>query len=350
MDFSSLKWRVPAIAGSALFVYGGLRLILGDALMRPHEWTDYQIQAILLVTVTVFAGHLAKTAQQKKAYLSCIGFAIAFCMGTWLSARQSLNRQIETTVIVQNSAEETNKKLAEKGAELIDAKTRLKYAEDRFEQESTGQKCLDRCQHWKRTADERRTFVKSIEAEIKELGPSKPVNAGAQYFGDIAEALGFKREAAISLDALLTPLLWYFLYELGSITSLGFALSHGPAKPDKKEDRPVEEDPSDDVAVQGYFNGGGGRTDKAPEKPRAPYPGQSGMPNPNPVLSREEAFADIAKRVTDGQTIPSDKILGWDWNRPKQTVSDWMSEWRRIGAIPQATRVGRCNATVAVSA
>lgn len=349
MDISSLRWRAPAIAGSVLFVYGAMRLILGEALMHPQDWNDYQIKSILLITVTIFAGHFAKTAQQKKAYLSCVGFAIVFAMGTWLAARQSLNRQIETTATVQLSAEDTNKKLAEKGAELVDAKRRLKYAEDQVEAESTGQKCGDRCERWKRTVSERYTFVKSIEAEIKALGPTKPINAGAEYFGDVAKALGFDRASAISFDALLTPLLWFFVFEIGSITSLGFALRHGPAKPDKEPDTPVIEEPvADDVVVRGYF-GGGGRTDKAPETPRAPYPGQSGLPNPNPVMSREDALADIMQRVADRQPIPNDKILGWDWNRPKQTVSDWTGEWRRLGIIPQPTKVGRCNATLPVA-
>jgi hypothetical protein len=47
-------------------------------------------------------------------------------------------------------------------------------------------------------------------------------------------------------------------------------------------------------------------------------------------------------------TIPSQDALASDWNRPKQTVSDWLKEWRRIGIIPPPIRTGRYKATVAV--
>lgn len=221
--------RIPAIAIAGIFTYGGLRLVLGESLMSPSTWTDYQIITILLIAGTIGAGHYTKTAALAGAWLSCIGFAAVFLTGTWLAARQSLDRQVETTANVQLSAEATNKALAEKAIELTEAKTRLKYAEDRFEQESTGQKCLDRCENWRRTAADRRTVVAAIEAQIAKLGPSKPVKAGAAYFGDVAAALGFDRAGAISFDALLTPFLKFFVFEIGSIVSLGFALRHAPA-------------------------------------------------------------------------------------------------------------------------
>lgn len=75
--------------------------------------------------------------------------------------------------------------------------------------------------------------------------------------------------------------------------------------------------------------------------------GQSDSPKPGPTgLSKAQAFDDLMQRLADGRNIGSQDELASDWHRPKQTVSDWMKEWRRIGIIPPPIRTGRCNATV----
>lgn len=222
---SNLLHRIATIVLAALFVYGGLLLVVGsEALMQPSTWTDYQKITLLIIAVTVGAGHFTNKAFDQRSYLACIGFALVFVTGTYLSARQSLDRQAETAAATTLSAEAANGTLADKAADLADAKQRLKYAEDQVQSESTGQRCGDRCERWKRTAADRRTVVSSIERDIAALGPPKPVNAGREHFGDTAAAMGFKKDAAMGFDALLLPFLKFFVFEIGSLVSLGFAL------------------------------------------------------------------------------------------------------------------------------
>ncbi|MBS0240298.1 MAG: hypothetical protein JSR89_17935 [Proteobacteria bacterium] len=77
--------------------------------------------------------------------------------------------------------------------------------------------------------------------------------------------------------------------------------------------------------------------------------GRGPSPKPGPTgLSKEQALADILDRLGQGLTIPSQDALASDWGRPKQTVSDWMKEWRRIGIIPPPIRTGRYKATIAI--
>lgn len=76
----------------------------------------------------------------------------------------------------------------------------------------------------------------------------------------------------------------------------------------------------------------------APDRPKRPSPGPIG-------LSKAQAFDDLMQRLSDGRTIGSQDELAADWQRPKQTVSDWMREWRKMGAVPQAIRAGRCKVT-----
>lgn len=78
-------------------------------------------------------------------------------------------------------------------------------------------------------------------------------------------------------------------------------------------------------------------------KPRG---GPCVLPKSGPGLSKSEALDDIVRRLADGQTIPSQEALADDWERPKQTVSDWLREWRRIGIIPKSVQVGRCKAII----
>ncbi|WP_414461790.1 hypothetical protein [Hyphomicrobium sp. DY-1] len=86
-------------------------------------------------------------------------------------------------------------------------------------------------------------------------------------------------------------------------------------------------------------SGGSGGTDRNP-KPRPVPPGPTG-------LSKDQALADMLRRLSEGERIPSQDSLAADWGRPKQTVSDWMREWRRIGVVPAPVRTGRYKATIA---
>lgn len=80
-----------------------------------------------------------------------------------------------------------------------------------------------------------------------------------------------------------------------------------------------------------------------------PKVGPGPMPRPaGPTgLSKEHALADMLERLGNGETIPSQDSLASDWGRSKQTVSDWMREWRRIGIVPAPVRVGKFNMTIA---
>jgi hypothetical protein len=80
---------------------------------------------------------------------------------------------------------------------------------------------------------------------------------------------------------------------------------------------------------------GDGPSKRDPDSPKRPSDG----------LSKAQALDDLMQRLADGQTIPSQQRLADDWNRPKQTVHEWMKGWRRIGIIPPATPAGRCKAT-----
>jgi len=84
-------------------------------------------------------------------------------------------------------------------------------------------------------------------------------------------------------------------------------------------------------------NGGGRRN---PDRPK--------RPGPSGGLSKADAFDDLMQRLADGRTIGSQDELAVDWHRPKQTVSDWLREWRRSGVVPPPVQSGRCKVTMAI--
>ncbi|HMN37562.1 MAG TPA: hypothetical protein PKD49_07620 [Hyphomicrobium sp.] len=86
----------------------------------------------------------------------------------------------------------------------------------------------------------------------------------------------------------------------------------------------------------------------SPGPDRSKRPGPSGLSGPSGGLSKAAAFDDLMQRLADGRTIGSQDALASDWGRPKQTVSDWLREWRRAGVIPPPVQSGRCKATIAV--
>lgn len=74
---------------------------------------------------------------------------------------------------------------------------------------------------------------------------------------------------------------------------------------------------------------------------------ETDSPAPGPSRTeKDKALSEVLGMLADGRTIPSQDYLAEHWERPKQTVSDWMREWRRIGVIPSETRTGRCKATI----
>lgn len=60
-------------------------------------------------------------------------------------------------------------------------------------------------------------------------------------------------------------------------------------------------------------------------------------------LSRDEALAELIRRLNAGETIPSQNALAESWGRSKGTVSDWLSGWRAAGFIPAPTRDWKTN-------
>ena len=220
------------VAGAA-FSAGALIVLMGPTLLHPQDWSSYQFLTILTVFGTITAGHLMVDAG-RALHVSALGFFVLFLVGTGLVVYNSVGRQAEASSVTEMTAEATNKAIHDKYDDLDAAKDRKAEAADMIalytnggRHPRTGRKiephCGDVCKDWKVREGEIDANIEKIEAQIKSLGPQKPVHAKATKFAEMAALFGADKQKAGALAALIEPLLWCLFFEFGSIVSLGFA-------------------------------------------------------------------------------------------------------------------------------
>ena len=220
--------RSLAIVAGLAFLSGGLTILLGPVLLTPALWGQYHVLTILMIGGTIAAGHLTKTAWKARFYLSCFGFLVLFLAGTALVVYNSVGRQAEVSETTALSAEHTNRIITDKQNAIDDARDRLADANANVAREMRGERCGPRCKDWKTRASEIDSHIRLLEAELRQLGPQKPVNVKADKMATVAALFGFDKAKASAVFALLEPFLWTLFFEIGSIVSLGFAFRPFP--------------------------------------------------------------------------------------------------------------------------
>lgn len=223
---TSIKGRALALVAGAAFTGGALTILLGPALLKPWEWTSYHVLTVLAVFGTTAAGHLLAEAGFRNP-LAALGFLVLFIGGTGLVVANSIGRQATTFEENALSAEAANKAIADKTADLEQARARKAYADAQVQKETGRHGCGRNCRDWQRNSKDVAIVISQLEKEIAALGPKKPVNAKAERMAEMAALFGVNKAKAQAMYVLLEPLLNCLFYELGSIVSLGFAFRQG---------------------------------------------------------------------------------------------------------------------------
>ncbi len=289
--------RILAITAGVAFTVGGLVILMGAALTDHHQWTQYHVLTILTVFGTIAAGHLATSAWRIGHVLAAIGFVVLFLAGTALVVYQSVGRQAETTDTHKMSVEARNQLIADKKADLADAKDRQRHAYRMVEKEMTGERCLNRCKDWKTNAADIGNTIASLEREIAELGPQKPVEAKSAKMAEVAALFGFDRAKSQAALMLIEPFLWTLFFEIGSIVSLGFAFRHSVPEVS------AVSAPSDTVSASDYTTVPS-VSDRELEELRRILRGRSQLTNDEVAalmrVTKSEASKRVAKAVAAG--------------------------------------------------
>jgi len=231
MKRSTMPGRALATLAGGAFAIASLTILLDRQLLEPMAWTSSQWLTILMVFGVISAGHLMVTAGKAKHWPSAGGFGLLFVVGTGLVVYSSVGRQVETTGATTLSTEDRNGEIADKRADLKDARERLAYANGQVQKLMTGKSCASKaCRDWKTNAKDVTAAIKALEADIAELGPRKPVNAQAEAMADIALLfrLPASKDQIVATLLLLIPFAKTLFFEIGSIVSLGFAFRPRP--------------------------------------------------------------------------------------------------------------------------
>lgn len=271
--------RILATLAGAAFAVASLTILLDKQLLQPVEWTSAQWLTILMVFGVLAAGHLMVTAWKANHLPSAGGFLVLFVVGTGLVVYSSVGRQIETAGLSTMSAEDLNAAIADKRADLKDARERLAYANGQVRQLMAGKACSSKaCRDWRTNAKDVTAAVKALEVDIADLGPRKPVNAQAEAMADILLLFPFRpsRAQLVALLTLLVPFAKTLFFEIGAIVSLGFAFRPMQARIPAKSETP-------------RIPGNGNSRSAGPTKP--PKPGRGRKADPK-IIEFQERFRE----------------------------------------------------------
>lgn len=244
MTTISQNGRALAILAGVAFTYGGLRIILGDQLTDPAQWTTPVQLTVLMVFGTIAAGHLMRDAAAAKRIAATAGFLVLFLAGTGLVVFNSIGRQAESSMLTESQADDAAERRIAVKASLSRAEAMLAEAQANLARECKSGRGK-RCEGIEATIGVYSAAVKGHTADLEKIGAPKPVHAKATQGAKIAALFGADEAKAKAGLLLLEPFLWTLFFEWGSIVSLGFAFRGARAitetTPSKDLDREIEE-------------------------------------------------------------------------------------------------------------
>lgn len=359
------------LAAGVFFAGVTTATILKDVVMDGAEWNLTHVQSVAAMVAAILAGHLVWPALKSKRTVSAFGLAVVFLAATGYivvsaGARNAETAGVKTQAIEKRNAEReaAREVLANAESDAVSAKTEADAAIKAAAIEcASGRKgkCLGKEATREAAKDD---LAKAKDAEslargkLLMLGPDENVFQGYHHAARTFEALGLGTTAITEAKLeLLMPFALVLISEMLTLVLFGLALS-GPVqtKPDVSDIEasfeaaklrtmladPIPDKPDARTVAEVIANRRTDGPSKPDKKPDTPKPTRGG-----PGLTKAQALDDIMQRLADGRTINSQDELAEAWNRPKQTVSDWMREWRKIGVIPQPVQTGRCNVTLA---
>lgn len=214
-----------------------------------------------------------------------------------------------------------------------------KQAKDDAVTKEASDGCKSECHRKQALADKAQDEVIAATKEAEDMHQQAIDEAKAEVEANPLPASATPLADRLNIPAWALDLIMAGLLSVGANGLAGTLVAFGAHRPERQEAHQTDFSPAQAENVIRFF-----RPDPPQSGPRNPdSPKKSG---PSGGLSKAQALDDLMQRLADGRTIGSQDELASDWGRPKQTVSDWMREWRRIGVIPAATPAGRCKATV----
>lgn len=331
-----------ALALGIFFAGVTARTILDDV-WNGAPFTISHLNAFAALVAAIAAGHMVIPTLIARRFVLGIGFlALAITATSYIvvsgGARNAEMSGVKNTEIAKRNQARTSAHgvMQKAQGDLAKAKDDYKSRKDAAALEcATGKKV--KCEGKMASAEIAERDLKAAEdaerlarGEVLVLGPIEQEYAGYKHASATLEAIGLGSAGSTEIKLELgMPFATVLIGEFATLLFIGLALGH--KRTVVEIERPATKEEADDLPSPS--------ADIVPFRPKSP----------DGRASKAEAFEDLMLAIDNGEDVPSQEALVERWNRPKQTVSDWLKEWRATGMVPEAVKVGRCKAILAAA-
>jgi hypothetical protein len=239
--------RTLAIVAGAAFVYGGLKMILGDALLDFSQWTTSVQLTVIMVGGTIAAGHLCDTALAAKRRGAALGFALMFLSGTALIVFNSVGKQAENSMMTESQVDAAAERRVGIKSDLERARKMLGEAQADLAKEARNGGCGKTCQGIQATIGVYEAAVKGHVADLEKMGIPMVVHARETEMAKVMAMFGAEELKSKAALTLLAPFFYTLFFELGSVISLGFAFRREPVKVEAAKVQAITEKPEGQI-------------------------------------------------------------------------------------------------------
>lgn len=382
MDTPTKPRRWPAMGLWAFFTAVTAYTLLADVLRGAEAFTPGHLLAVAALVAALAAGHYAWPELRSGRLPAGILLALVAGAATAYVVISAAARNAETAHTKAARIEASNTAREAETRQLRAAEVMLAEALRRISVECAsgdGPKCKGA----RATEHVYRAAIDGHKARLDRMAPALPPNGGYVHAARFLAALPgitASTEAIEQRLATTLPVLVVLISELAAIVfgimafrsqnrtatvrdSRTVAITERP-EPFTTEEiddlkRLVEPDKKPDVRPRRTVQHRGRSNTIATSARPAELSGQSAPRCPDspadlskvrsvsvrtyhqPGLDREQAEADLVTMLALGQSVPSQESLSVRWNRPKQTVSDWLRAWESDGLIPARRQIGR---------
>lgn len=309
-----------AIGLGVLCTAGAAAVLVEDA-RTTGPAIDHALAVIALV-VAIGAGKMAADAAHRLAILRAAALGLLFvAASTWcVAATAGRNHEADAARLARAAAH--NQARSRLASDLDRARLRHAQAEAQAEREMTGAACGRRCDDWKLRAKEVAASIREMERDLRQIGEEQNGAPRTRALARLLTALGAggEQDIASRLDVVI-PYWLPLILELGAIVFWHVGLGRTRDRPAPRPASPSSAAPLDNH-------------DAPIVRPDTP--------GDRPDIRK----ARILAALRSGQSAGSSAELCLRYGIPRSTMSDWLREWERSGAIPVRRIVGRCKAVL----
>ncbi len=366
--------RWPSMALWAFFTAVTAYTLLSEVVRGAETFTTGHLLSVAALVAALAAGHYAWPELRSGRLPVGILLAVVAVAATGYVVLSAASRNAETAHAKSARIEASNTAREAETRQLRTAEAMLAEALRRISVECAsgdGPKCKGA----RATETVYRAAIDGHKARLDRMAPALPPNGGyahaAKFFaalpGITAPAEVIERrlvETVPTLSVLITELaalvfgVMAFRTENRTVRAITERAEPFTTKEIDDLKRIVKPDAKPDSTPGPVRHRGGSATRRtlastkklSGQSEHTCPDGPNGLTRPGAVSlrtygrtahTREQAEADLVTLLALGQSVPSQESLSVRWNRPKQTVSDWLRTWESDGLIPARRQTGR---------